>query len=98
MNTASVSSTRPALEVTVHNHPGVLSHIAGLFARRGYNLESVFCMPTGDGGRSRIWLRVNDGTRLQQMMKQIEKLEDVLEVTSHPNGHEMFEEMAHYFR
>ena len=63
------------LELTVRNHPGVMSHISGLFARRAYNVEGILCMPIGDRQRSRIWLLVDEDQRLEQMIKQVEKLE-----------------------
>jgi acetolactate synthase-1/3 small subunit len=71
------------LELTVNNHPGVMSHVCGLFARRAFNVEGILCMPVGDGRQSRIWLRVPDDRRLEQMIKQLEKLEDVLAVRRH---------------
>ena len=36
---------RTVLELTVNNHPGVMSHVCGLFSRRGYNVEGILCMP-----------------------------------------------------
>ena len=46
------------LELDVNNHPGVMSHICNLFARRAFNVEGILCMPVSDGKRSRIWLLV----------------------------------------
>lgn len=37
------------IELLVRNHPGVMSHITGLFARRAFNLEGILCSQTGDG-------------------------------------------------
>ena len=68
------------LELTVRNHPGVMSHICGLFARRAFNVEGILCLPLQDNQHSRIWLQVADDQRLEQMISQIEKLEDVLHV------------------
>ncbi|MFW5798258.1 MAG: acetolactate synthase small subunit [Planctomycetota bacterium] len=86
------------LELTVRNHPGVMSHVAGLFARRAYNVEGILCMPVGDGSTSRIWLKVLEQDRLEQVVRQVEKLEDVLEVTRHGAGHEAFEQLEGFFR
>lgn len=58
-----------------------------MFSRRAYNVEGILCMPVGDGTKSRIWLMVNEDTRLDQMVKQIEKLEDVLNVRRHGAEH-----------
>lgn len=86
------------LELAVRNHPGVMTHICGLFARRAYNVEGIACMPTGDGQSSRAWLMVNEDERLDQVVKQVEKLHDVLEVRRHVGGHAVFEGLEPYFR
>lgn len=86
------------LELTVNNHPGVMSHVCGLFSRRAYNVEGILCMPIGDSTRSRIWLLVNEDERLEQMVKQLEKLEDVLAVTHHGADHSAFEQLEEYFK
>lgn len=71
------------LELTVRNHPGVMCHICGLFARRAFNVEGILCLPLTDGLQSRIWLQVADDNRLEQMMSQVEKLEDVVQLIRH---------------
>ena len=68
------------LQLTVRNHPGVMTHVCGLFARRAFNVEGILCLPIQDSNQSRIWLLVNDDQRLGQMISQIEKLEDVEKV------------------
>ncbi|WP_461211194.1 acetolactate synthase small subunit [Desulfocurvus sp. DL9XJH121] len=87
---AAAQSGLTVLELSVNNHPGVMSHVCGLFSRRAYNVEGIACMPLGDGSQSRIWLLVEDQNRLQQMISQVEKLEDVHAVTRHPGDHEVF--------
>ena len=89
---------RTVLEVDVNNHAGVMSHVVGLFSRRAFNVEGILCMPVGNGTTSRIWLMVNEDTRLDQMVKQIEKLEDVLSVRRHGAEHEVFERLEEFFR
>ncbi len=89
---------RVVLELTVNNHPGVMSHICGLFARRAYNVEGILCMPIGGGHRSRIWLLVDDDQRLEQMVKQVVKLEDVLEVNRHGADHQVFLRLEEFFQ
>lgn len=74
---------KTVLELTVNNHPGVMSHVCGLFARRAYNMEGILCLPMKDEMHSRIWLLVNDEQRLNQIVKQTEKLEDVIEIKHH---------------
>lgn len=92
------AETHAVLELDVHNHAGVMSHVVGLFARRAYNVEAILVMPVGDGTRSRIWLRVREEGRLEQMIRQMEKLEDVLGVRRHGAGHEVFERIEEFFR
>ena len=92
------ANERAVLELNVNNHPGVMSHVCGLFSRRSYNVEAILCMPTGDGQRSRIWLLVFNESRLSQMIKQVEKLEDVLSVQRHGADHEVFVRLEEFFR
>ena len=89
---------RSVLELEVNNHAGVMSHVVGLFSRRAYNVEGILCMPVGDGRVSRIWLMVDEEARLEQMIRQIGKLEDVLRVRRHGAGHEVFERVGEFFR
>ena len=86
------------LELTVRNHPGVLSHVCGLFARRAFNVEGVLCLPVGDGARSRIWLLVAADERLEQLTRQLGKLQDVREVRRHGADHEVFLRLEAFFR
>ncbi len=85
------------LELMVRNHPGVMSHVCGLFSRRAYNVEGIVCLPVADGGRSRIFLKVGEEERLEQVVKQIEKLSDVLHVSRHGQGHPVFADLQQYF-
>lgn len=89
---------RTVLELDVNNHAGVMSHVVGMFSRRAYNVEGILCMPVGSGATSRIWLTVNEDARLDQMVKQIEKLEDVLAVRRHGAAHEVFERLEEFFQ
>ena len=59
---------RTVLELTVNNHPGVMSHVAGLFARRAFNIEGILCGPVGDGRTSAVYLLVNEYERLGQVV------------------------------
>lgn len=88
---------KTVLELTVNNHPGVMSHVCGLFARRAYNVEGILCMPVNGDGRSRIWLLVNQDQRLDQMIKQARKLEDVLDVTCKGVEGEVFVKLEKFF-
>lgn len=94
----TLQARRAILEISVNNHPGVMSHVVGLFSRRAYNVEGILCMPVGDGSKSRIWLLVNEDQRLAQMIKQVEKLIDVLDVRRHGADHQVFERLEEFFR
>ncbi len=73
-------SAAAVLGLRVRNHPGTMSHVTGLFARRGFNLEAIVCVPEADGIASRMLLLVIDEPRLEQVERQLAKLYDVLEV------------------
>ena len=71
------------IELVVRNHSGVMSHITGLFARRAFNLEGILCAQIGDGSTSKMFLLVKNDYVLDQIIKQLEKLYDVLDVSLH---------------
>jgi acetolactate synthase-1/3 small subunit len=85
------------LQLTVANHPGVMSHVMGLFARRAFNVDGILCLPLPDASRSSIWLRVCEDSRLEQVVRQIEKLADVHEVRRHPANHAVFQDLERFF-
>lgn len=91
---AQNEQVRAVLELTVRNHPGVMAHVCGLFSRRAYNVEGIVCMPIDDGSTSRIWMLVNEDDRLDQMTRQILKLEDVFKVHRHESDHEIFRRLG----
>jgi acetolactate synthase-1/3 small subunit len=69
------------LSILVENKPGVLSRITGLFARRGFNIDTLAVGPTDDPAYSRITLAI-DGARapIDQVTKQLHKLVNVLKI------------------
>lgn len=99
MSTVAVPEIKEkvVLELNVRNHPGVMSHVCGLFARRAFNVEGILCMPVGEGSDSRIWLLVREDLRLSQMIAQVEKLEDVVSVSRHGAEHVVFERLEEFF-
>jgi acetolactate synthase-1/3 small subunit len=74
------------VRLLVRNHAGVMSHICGLFARRAFNVEGILCLPVGDRTRSSVLLAVNEDERLEQLTRQLQKLEDVIEVRREPRA------------
>lgn len=72
---------RHTLSVLVSNHPGVLSRVSGLFARRGFNIESLSVNSTDDPDTSRMTIVVEgDESALEQIRKQIHKLIEIIKV------------------
>lgn len=70
------------LSVLVQNRPGVLARVAGLFARRGYNIFSLAVAPAEDPGMSRITIVVDlESAPLEQITKQLFKLIDVIKIS-----------------
>ena len=75
------------LSVLVENKPGVLTRVAGLFAARGYNIDSLAVGPTDTEGISRMTIVVNvDESPLEQVTKQLNKLINVIKIFEHDPG------------
>jgi acetolactate synthase-1/3 small subunit len=69
------------LSILVENKPGVLARIAGLFARRGFNIETLAVGPTDDPTTSRITLTVDGALHpIDQVTKQLHKLVNVIKI------------------
>lgn len=72
---------RKTISILVENHPGVLSRVSGLFARRGFNIESLAVGVTDDTTVSRITIVVDvEDKTVEQMDKQLNKLIDVIKL------------------
>ena len=70
------------LSVLVQNRPGVLARVASLFARRGFNIFSLAVAPAEEAGMSRITIVVDlDSAPLEQIVKQLFKLIDVIKIS-----------------
>ncbi len=66
---------------TVENKPGVLARVAGLFSRRGFNIESLAVAPTDDERFSRITFTVDvESAPLEQVVNQLDKLINVVDI------------------
>ena len=69
------------MSILVENTPGLLSHVSGLFSRRGYNIDSFSAGVTADPRFTRITIVASgDELILEQIEKQLAKLEDVVDV------------------
>ncbi len=72
---------RHTISVLVENKFGVLTRVAGLFSGRGYNIDTLNVAPTQDANTSRMTIvTIGDDATLDQIVKQLNKLVDVLEV------------------
>lgn len=70
-----------ALSVLVENHPGVLSRVAGLFSRRGFNIDSLAVGVTENKEISRMTIIVDgDDYTVEQVSKQLNKLIDIIKI------------------
>ena len=73
--------SRHTLSVLVENKPGVLARIAGLFSRRGFNIDSLAVGPTEHPEVSRMTIVVNvEESPLEQVTKQLNKLVEVIKI------------------
>ena len=78
--------SRHTLSVLVENKPGVLARIAGLFSRRGFNIDSLAVGPTEHPEVSRMTIVVNvEDSPLEQVTKQLNKLVEVLKIVELDN-------------
>ncbi len=86
---------RHVLSVLVQNSSGVLSRVSGLFSRRGYNIDSLTVGRTEDEKISRMTIAiVGDNDTLEQVKKQLDKLEDVIKVIDLKNGNSVYRELV----
>jgi acetolactate synthase-1/3 small subunit len=75
------SPMRHVITALVQNKPGVLAHVAGMFAARGFNIDSLVVGRTEDPDLSRMTLVVmGDDRTLEQVRKQLEKIVTVVKV------------------
>ncbi|MDQ1698803.1 MAG: acetolactate synthase small subunit, partial [Frankiaceae bacterium] len=73
--------SKHTLSVLVENKPGVLARVAGLFSRRGFNIDSLAVGPTEHSEISRMTIVVNvEELPLEQVTKQLNKLVNVLKI------------------
>ncbi|HEU5125491.1 MAG TPA: acetolactate synthase small subunit [Verrucomicrobiae bacterium] len=78
---------RHTISILVENKFGVLTRIAGLFSGRGYNIDSLNVAPTHDSSTSRMTIVTHgDEATLDQIVKQLNKLPDVLKVQNFNEG------------
>jgi acetolactate synthase I/III small subunit len=78
---------RHTISILVENKFGVLTRVAGLFSGRGYNIDTLNVAPTQDAKFSRMSIVTHgDDSTVEQIIKQLKKLVNVLEVTDFAEG------------
>lgn len=83
------------LSVLVKNSSGVLSRVSGLFSRRGYNIESLTAGRTEEPSISRMTITLmGDENTLEQVKKQLNKLEDVIRVVNFKADESVYRELV----
>ena len=83
------------LSILVENRAGVLSRVTGLFSRRGFNIESLAVGTCEEPGMSRITIVcIGDDAEIEQVMKQLNKLIDVIKVSDLTDNERVERELA----
>ncbi len=89
------NNLKHTIGVLVENQPGVLSRVAGLFSGRGFNIESLTVAETNEPGMSRITLvTIGDQHIMEQIIKQLNKLINVIKVIDFQDTEFVEREMA----
>src|SRR3989344_9494188 len=83
------------ISMLVEDQPGVLTRIAGMFARRGFNIETITVGKTTKKGVSKMVITViGDDATLEQVEKQVNKLIDTIKVTEMPEHKSVIRELC----
>ena len=91
----NLTGRKHVLSILVENKPGVLARIAGLFARRGFNIDTLAVGPTDDPNVSRITLTLDGAVHpIDQVTKQLHKLVNVLKIRDMEPEETIAREMA----
>ena len=92
---SALTGRKHILSLLVENKPGVLARIAGLFARRGFNIDSLAVGPTEDPEISRITLTLDGAVHpIDQVTKQLHKLVNVIKIRDMEPDQTISREMA----
>ena len=78
---------RHIISILLENEPGALSRVVGLFAQRGYNIETLTVAPTEDKTLSRLTMTtIGDDRKIEQITKQLNKLIEVVKLVDLSEG------------
>ena len=90
-----LSGRKHILSILVENKPGVLARVAGLFSRRGFNIDTLAVGPTDDPSISRVTLTLDGAVHpIDQVTKQLHKLVNVLKIRDMEPEETVAREMA----
>ncbi|HSJ18268.1 MAG TPA: acetolactate synthase small subunit [Solirubrobacterales bacterium] len=93
--TSGLTGRKHILSLLVENKPGVLARIAGLFSRRGFNIDTLAVGPTEDPDVSRITMTVDGALHpIDQVTKQLHKLVNVIKIRDMEPAQTIAREMA----
>jgi acetolactate synthase-1/3 small subunit len=93
--TSGLTGRKHVLSLLVENKPGVLARIAGLFSRRGFNIDTLAVGPTEDPDVSRITMTVDGALHpIDQVTKQLHKLVNVIKIRDMEPDQTIAREMA----
>ncbi|MGB1091141.1 MAG: acetolactate synthase small subunit [Oceanobacter sp.] len=85
---------RHIISILLENEPGALSRVVGLFAQRGYNIETLTVAPTEDESLSRLTLTTDgDDRKIEQITKQLNKLIEVVKLVDLSEGQHIEREL-----
>jgi acetolactate synthase-1/3 small subunit len=95
MSNSTTDKKVHTISVYVTNKPGVLARIAQIFARRGFNIDSLVVSPSVDGRYSRMTIASQGSSEgLEQIILQVSKLVDVMHCMDHVMNESIVREMA----
>jgi acetolactate synthase-1/3 small subunit len=90
-----MQTEKHTITMLVENEPGVTARVSGLFASRGYNIETICGAPTANPDMSRITITTNAGPdQMEQIMKQVRRLINVIKVRDMSGDEAVRREMA----
>jgi acetolactate synthase-1/3 small subunit len=95
MNTPEAPERLRVLTAVVEDQPGVLTRVAGMIRRRGFNIQGLSVGPTDEAGRSRMTLSVDAGhAEVDQVQKQLDRLVEVIDVQDLTDEPKLSRELA----
>ncbi len=90
-----MQTEKHTITMLVENEPGVTARVSGLFASRGYNIETICGAPTANPDMSRITITTNTNPdQMEQIMKQVRRLINVIKVRDMSGDDAVRREMA----